>query len=437
MITKKTWEPHDMPGVPFTIYPTLESGTKTAKKILGYGYSTLTCFFNGEKARWGYAEEEMQELGKYLADNPQEVIKLSHSWQQYLADFKNVCKRINKLEALSDREIIKLFDKFYRAYVEQYSIPLLANSFDFYFQKWLKARVKDTEDYLWLTSSSKESFIRKEIRELLAIKKDRNFLLSIEKHAQKYFWLENNYAKTKVLGKEHFIKKYNQESYNKFERVNKKQLLGKYGIAEELINVAEECIYWRDERKKYNLIGNHFLLLFLKEFSGRRKISFNDMKFILPPELENHDLTKIDKRKNGFLIIMTAKSEEIFIGEKAFEMNKKMYPSDSTGKDFLQGITACLGKTKGRVKVIMDESDFSKFKEKEILVTSMTRPEFVPLMKKAAGIVTDEGGITCHAAVVSRELKKPCLIATKTATKIFRDGDLVELDTEKGIIRRV
>jgi len=65
----------------------------------------------------------------------------------------------------------------------------------------------------------------------------------------------------------------------------------------------------------------------------------------------------------------------------------------------------------------------------------MTRPEFVPLMKKAAAIITDEGGITSHAAIISREMNIPCIIGTKIATKIFKDGDLVEVDADKGIVK--
>jgi pyruvate,water dikinase len=65
----------------------------------------------------------------------------------------------------------------------------------------------------------------------------------------------------------------------------------------------------------------------------------------------------------------------------------------------------------------------------------MTRPEFVPLMKKASAIVTAEGGITCHAAIVSRELGIPCVIGTKNATKVLKTGDEIEVDAEKGIVK--
>jgi len=65
----------------------------------------------------------------------------------------------------------------------------------------------------------------------------------------------------------------------------------------------------------------------------------------------------------------------------------------------------------------------------------MTDPRYVFAMKKAGAIVTDEGGITCHAAIVARELKKPCIIGTKIATKVLKGGDLVEVDAERGIVR--
>ena len=67
----------------------------------------------------------------------------------------------------------------------------------------------------------------------------------------------------------------------------------------------------------------------------------------------------------------------------------------------------------------------------------MTSPEFISAMRNAAAIITDEGGITCHAAIVSRELEIPCLIGTKNATKILKDGDMVEVDTFKGIVRKL
>lgn len=71
----------------------------------------------------------------------------------------------------------------------------------------------------------------------------------------------------------------------------------------------------------------------------------------------------------------------------------------------------------------------------DVVVSPMTTPDLLPAMKLSSAIVTDEGGLTCHAAVVARELGKPCVIGTKIATKVLKDGDTVEVDAEKGIVR--
>lgn len=103
-------------------------------------------------------------------------------------------------------------------------------------------------------------------------------------------------------------------------------------------------------------------------------------------------------------------------------------------KEF-KGQTAYKGTATGRVRFIMNRAQVSSIRKGEILVSPMTMPEFVPAMKKASAIVTDEGGITCHAAIVARELKKPCIIGTKIATQVLKDGDLVEVDANKGLVR--
>ena len=103
--------------------------------------------------------------------------------------------------------------------------------------------------------------------------------------------------------------------------------------------------------------------------------------------------------------------------------------------DVIKGTTASHGDTvQGRVR-ILDKSDLSEFQKGEILVTVMTSPEFVPAMHKAGAIVTDEGGVLCHAAIVSREMGKPCIIGTKIATKVLKTGDIVEVDTKKGLVK--
>lgn len=99
----------------------------------------------------------------------------------------------------------------------------------------------------------------------------------------------------------------------------------------------------------------------------------------------------------------------------------------------IHGQAAYTGRVRGKVRLVVDSSHIGKFREREVLVTEMTTPEFVPAIKKAIAIVTDEGGVCCHAAIVARELKIPCIIGTKAATKVLRDGDLVEVDADKGV----
>ncbi len=145
----------------------------------------------------------------------------------------------------------------------------------------------------------------------------------------------------------------------------------------------------------------------------------------------------IEKRLERFAVIYygkdryeeDAQAEITELNEYYLNQNK---PQE---EDVLVGETACRGVVKGTVKVITTQSEFGKLNEGDILVTGMTRPEFVPLMKIASAIVTDEGGITSHAAIVSRELNKPCVIGTKIATKVLKDGDEVEVDADNGMVR--
>ena len=100
----------------------------------------------------------------------------------------------------------------------------------------------------------------------------------------------------------------------------------------------------------------------------------------------------------------------------------------------LKGQTACMGLVRGIVRIINSAADMAKLQQGEILVSIATNPDIVPAMKIAGAIVTEQGGITSHAAIVSRELNVPCVIGTKIATKALHDGDEVEVDASKGIV---
>ncbi|WP_292516893.1 phosphoenolpyruvate synthase [Methanoculleus sp.] len=104
------------------------------------------------------------------------------------------------------------------------------------------------------------------------------------------------------------------------------------------------------------------------------------------------------------------------------------------GVVLLEGQGASPGVASGRVVIVRDVKDTSAVKDGDILVTKMTNPDMVPAMRRVSAIVTDEGGMTCHAAIVSRELGTPAVVGSKKATKVLKDGQMITVDGEKGII---
>ena len=111
-----------------------------------------------------------------------------------------------------------------------------------------------------------------------------------------------------------------------------------------------------------------------------------------------------------------------------------MKTESAEGKILVKGQGASPGVATGRVAVIRDVKDTGSVSEGDILVTKMTNPDMVPAMQKVAAIVTDEGGMTCHAAIVSRELGTPAVVGTRNATLVLKPGQLVTVDGEKGFI---
>jgi phosphoenolpyruvate synthase/pyruvate phosphate dikinase len=119
------------------------------------------------------------------------------------------------------------------------------------------------------------------------------------------------------------------------------------------------------------------------------------------------------------------------------EENKKAELKKAEFKDsnIIKGNPAFPGIVRGAVRLILSPEDKNSIKNGEIIVAPMTTVDFLPFMKKALAFITDEGGITSHAAIVAREMKKPCIIGTKIATTVLKNGDTVEVDANAGTIR--
>ena len=110
-------------------------------------------------------------------------------------------------------------------------------------------------------------------------------------------------------------------------------------------------------------------------------------------------------------------------------------PVETVSRRELKGTTAFPGRVRGTVRRVMGHKQLDSMQQGEILVSPMTMPDFLPAMKKAAAIVTDEGGLTCHAAIVARELKIPCIVGMRHATTTLVDGDLVEVDASNATVK--
>ena len=123
--------------------------------------------------------------------------------------------------------------------------------------------------------------------------------------------------------------------------------------------------------------------------------------------------------------------------DKTIEERIPVLAEEEVEEKEIRGSTAMKGAIKGRVCRVDNAEDMKKFREGDIIVSINTSPDLMPVLEKCSAIVSDEGGIMCHAAIVARELKKPCIIGTKHATKIFKDNDIIEVDAENGIVRKI
>ncbi len=293
----------------------------------------------------------------------------------------------------------------------------------------------------------------------------------IEKYRKQFDYWRSNYVDIKHISsadikeeaekyaadRELFKKEFSYlESYSENKRKGIDDVLKRHRLKENPLWFFSDITYLREHRKKTNLMGFHvidFILSGIEEKTGipkkfLRYLSFDEvdnvMKGLVSAEVlkqRYNDGVLVAMRQDGYKLFEGAEAESIkdeIEAEMAADISKVGKNSSGANKGeplVISGQTASQGYAKGVARIVLTQSDFGKFKLGEILVTSMTRPEFVPLMKIAAAIVTNEGGITCHAAIVSRELGKPCVIATKIATQTIKDGDTVEVRANHGTVR--
>lgn len=296
------------------------------------------------------------------------------------------------------------------------------------------------------------------------IKRYKLIYALLEKHEKEYFWSKNNYVHANILDKKHFMKEIKEIFETNFNiaaeikkitetpSINKevkKRLIERLQVSphlKNLLKISEDFTKWQDDRKKATYWYIHYGSILIEEIGKRKGLTLHEMKYITPTEvmlLEKNLVSSEYKEEIRQRIKECAfadyNQEYVCVtGKELEELKKAIIETEdySKIKEF-KGLCASPGHAKGRVKIIKSATEVDKVEKGDILVAIMTRPDYIAGMKKAAAIVTEEGGVTCHAAIVSRELKIPCVIGTKIATKALKDGMIIEVDATNGIVRKV
>lgn len=170
-----------------------------------------------------------------------------------------------------------------------------------------------------------------------------------------------------------------------------------------------------------------------------RRLKLNDETLLLYREGEMNALfagkrlneAQLIKRKNGEAITFFNGEVRTYFGANAYTLLRELFPMPKKAEAFY-GEVACAGEVVGIVKVVKCFADAELMETGRIVVASMTTPDLSLALEKAVGIITDEGGITCHAAIIAREYAVPCLVGTRVATQVLRDGMKVKLDCVNG-----
>ncbi len=385
---------------------------------------------------WYYAKSEFSICGKITLD----------SWRDKKL-FKYAKKEFERRDSNLVNASSKNFKDFCRAYQE--FMPALILIFAI-----------DTPAETALRNSLAKKLSSREVDELmyqLNIPLQNNYHKQEEydlvmsshlmEHVKKYQWLNARYGeekeytleeareKLKKIDKKKFLKQWGEEKKKLRQAISHaKEILDENA---DIVDIFQYMIYYRAHRTDTMNKSAFLAIPMLKEKAKSVGLTYEQLLRCSAEEVLRDKIpsTKIlENRMKDCSTILEDKTVRCVTGEESQKFIQFFLEDVRTTTKF-KGRIACRGNARGIVKIITRRQDFSKIKEGNILVTSMTTPDMVPIMKKAAAFVTDEGGVTCHAAIISREMNKPCIIGTKIATRVLKDGDLVEVDADKGVVR--
>jgi len=319
--------------------------------------------------------------------------------------------------------------------------------FDYPFDKFLlNLSRKKPKDFEFISANINEanSFMAEAGDYLLRLAKDnKNKKTILSKFNQKFSWLRNTYAGPLPIT-EKWLNVYLSDLKKIVRDKEKANILIKPKIDySNLIKLANKAVVVRDDKKKLLLLAVDLMDSWLKNICRQYHFSYRDLRWLTVEEIlalvcggQAHyllDAKKYEREKRRLGLMRSP--GYIDVPQKFWQTVVSL--NQSKKNKSLSGIPASLGVYSGRISVVLKVTEnIKKFKPGDILVTSMTRPEFLPLMSKAGAFITEEGGISCHAAIVAREMKKPCIIGVKGATKFLKDGDIVQVDAKNGLITK-
>ena len=476
----------DIPDIDFQFSQIwLSSFVNDIGKACGRNYKKILCFYKGLNLKFYYGKKDSYQFADYLLRkilrNPEFGKRINRNIRIFSDRLKNESQKITPdyLRSLSNLELANLYDFLDKIHTELYiwgwlpnAVDMFHNNFTDYLKKIILKHSKNEEKinyYLVILSAFPErSILNKEHESFLKLArlkqegKEKAFIKALDNHHFKYFYLKYLWVgEDGVYSKRDYLKEVNKflksgekagEVLHKEERILNQTLKEKREIIKRLkLNQKEIKLFdiyaefavtklYRRDAQIYWAFKMHFLL---KELSKRLKISLMEARFLFPEEI-SQGLEKglssslrndLKKRIKCFAYYAEKGVDLPLYGREVRELEKKVeVTSDKNIKEF-SGQTACLGKARGKVRIINSVTEMKKMQKGDILVSIATNPDIVPAMKKAAAIITEQGGITSHAAIVSREMNTPCVIGTKIATKVLKDGNLVEVDANKGIIK--
>lgn len=289
----------------------------------------------------------------------------------------------------------------------------------------------------------------------------------LKEHILKYSWLKSpvssepdEFSEVDYIDRLNFIVNDSLPPKSKIEsilnerkknEINFEDVLIKYNFsarAFELAKAIRSFIFLRTYTTEYSdkLFYTAKKSLF-KFIADKCNLSISDIVMLTANDIEEliesdfscvEDKVRIiSERRIGFYIVWLNGKVTTGYGLEAKKLQKRIagiFKGEKKFSNVLAGQSAYRGIVRGRVKILNTYNDIAKVNKGDIIVASMTTPDFVAAMEKAGGFITDEGGITCHAAIISREFHVPCIVGTGNATELLKDDDLVELNANSGKI---